>query len=120
MAASLSERIYSWDGVAGVLIYTAGSDSDGTMGGLVEMAKPEILVGVFERAITGAQWCSNDPVCMEMGKMGQGNNGSNLAACHNCCLVPETTCEYFNQELDRAMLLGDLHNPDAFRGFFTE
>jgi len=120
MAASLSERIYSWDGVAGVLIYTAGSDSDGTMGGLVEMAKPEILAVVFERSITGAHLCSNDPVCMELGKMGQGNNGSNLAACHSCCLVPETTCEYFNQELDRAMLLGDLHNPDAFRGFFTK
>jgi hypothetical protein len=119
MAASLSERIYAWNGVAGILIYTAGADSDGTMGGLVEMSKPEILKDVFERAISGAQWCSNDPVCMELGKMAQGALGSNLAACHNCCLIPETACEYFNQELDRALLVGDLHNPTGFKGFFS-
>lgn len=118
MAASLSERVYAWDGVAGILIYTAGADSDGTMGGLVEMAKPEILKEVFERAINGAQWCSNDPVCMELGQMAQGTLGSNLAACHNCCLIPETACDYFNQELDRALLVGDLHNPTGFKGFF--
>jgi hypothetical protein len=56
---------------------------------------------------------------MELGKMAQGTLGSNLAACHNCCLIPETACDYFNQELDRALLVGDLHNPTGFKGFFS-
>ncbi|MGH2390987.1 MAG: DrmB family protein, partial [Chloroflexota bacterium] len=48
-AASLSERIYARpvdveDGpMAGVLIYTAAPDSEGTLGGLVSLGQPEIL-----------------------------------------------------------------------------
>jgi hypothetical protein len=105
--------------MAGMLIYTASQDADGTMGGLVAQADPKSFEQVFERALVAAGWCSNDPVCMELGKDGQGVLGTNLAACHNCCLLPETSCQHFNQALDRALLLGDSTNPDGFDGFFA-
>lgn len=118
IAAALSEKIYSDEGQAGILIYTASPDADGTMGGLVEMAMPDLLARVFKNAIEAASWCSNDPVCMELGKDGQGLMGTNLAACHSCCLLPETACAHFNQALDRALLVGDLTDPLKFKGFF--
>jgi hypothetical protein len=117
-AAALAERIYSGENMAGILIYTASSDADGTMGGLVELAKPELLTKVFESAVEKARWCSNDPVCMELGRVGQGHHGTNLAACHSCALLPETACQNFNQSLDRATLIGDLTGQDKFFGFF--
>lgn len=120
IAASLSERIYSDEKSAGILIYTSSPDADGTMGGLVEMADPDAMKRVFENAIEKATWCSNDPVCMELGKEGQGNLGTNLAACHNCCLLPETACDHFNQALDRALLVGDTTDMSAFKGYFSQ
>lgn len=119
IAAALSERIYAGENMAGILIYTASPDADGTMGGLVEQSTPESMAKVFAEAIEAARWCSNDPVCMELGKDGQGILGTNLAACHNCCLLPETSCQHFNQALDRALLIGDTTNPDSFYGFFS-
>lgn len=118
IAASLAESIYAGPDMAGVLIYTASPDADGTMGGLVAQADPTSFAQVFERALEAASWCSNDPVCMELGKDGQGILGTNLAACHNCCLLPETSCQHFNQALDRALLLGDPTNPNSFHGYF--
>jgi hypothetical protein len=41
----------------------------------------------------------------------------NLAACHNCGLVPGTACEEFNRLLDRALLVGSLSEPSL--GFFA-
>jgi len=120
--ASLRERLYVSNNpdapMAGVLIYTAAGDSEGTMGGLVRMGKPKYLEPVLRRALEGAKWCSADPVCMEMGDSGgQGPDSCNLAACHSCALVPETACEEFNRFLDRALLVGSLANPDL--GFFA-
>ena len=54
----------------------------------------------------------------EMGTSGgQGPDSCNLAACHNCALVPETACERFNRYLDRALVTGSLDNSGA--GFFV-
>jgi hypothetical protein len=119
IAAALSERIYAAENMSGILIYTASPDADGTMGGLVEQSLPEAMAKVFGEAIEAARWCSNDPVCMELGKDGQGVLGTNLAACHNCCLLPETSCQHFNQALDRALLIGDTTDPSSFYGFFS-
>jgi hypothetical protein len=72
-SASLRERIYSADGdnpMAGILIYTAAGDSEGTMGGLVRMGQPDRLDDLVTRALNKAQWCSTDPVCIE--SKGQG------------------------------------------------
>jgi hypothetical protein len=103
--------------MAGVLIYTAAGDAEGTMGGLVRMGKSGYLEPVIERALDAASWCSADPVCMEMGSSGgQGPDSCNLAACHNCALVPETACERFNRYLDRALVNGSLNDPTM--GYF--
>ena len=121
-SAALRERIYvsedSEAQMAGLLIYTAAGDSEGTMGGLVRMGKPGNLEPVVQKALVEARWCSSDPVCMEMGvRGGQGPESCNLAACHNCSLVPETTCEEFNRFLDRAVVVGKVDNRQL--GYFN-
>ncbi len=121
-SASLRERLYVSDvdgrEMAGLLIYTAAGDSDGTMGGLVRMARPDNLRAVFEAALSKARWCSTDPVCMEVGEKGQGPESCNLAACHGCALVPETSCEEFNRFLDRGLVVGTLEDPGL--GYFSK
>ena len=98
--------------MAGILIYTASGDSEGTLGGLVRMGTPPALEATLQLALEGASWCSADPVCMELGDHGgQGPDSCNLAACHNCCLLPETACEEFNRFLDRGLLVGTPGNP---------
>lgn len=120
-SASLRERLYvSHEGtrnMAGLLIYTAAGDSEGTMGGLVRMARPEHLEPVFSSALDDAQWCSTDPVCMDSGEKGQGPDSCNLAACHGCALLPETSCEEFNRFLDRGLVVGTFDDPSL--GFFS-
>jgi hypothetical protein len=121
-SAALRERLYVSENpnapMASVLIYTAAGDAEGTLGGLVRMGRPGRLEPLLERALTAAQWCSADPVCMEMGLSGgQGPDSLNLAACHGCCLVPETACEEFNRLLDRGLLIGPFGNSAV--GFFN-
>lgn len=120
-SASLRERLYvsSAPGreMAGLLIYTAAGDSEGTMGGLVRMARPENLRSVFGSAVSGARWCSTDPVCMDVGEKGQGPDSCNLAACHGCGLLPETSCEEFNRFLDRGLVIGTFTDPAL--GYFS-
>ena len=121
-SAALRERLYVSESptapMAGILIYTAAGDAEGTLGGLVRMGKPGRLESLLERALLGARWCSADPVCMEMGQSGgQGPNSLNLAACHGCSLVPETACEEFNRLLDRGLVTGPFENPTI--GFFN-
>lgn len=120
-SAALRERLYVSAGakqMAGVLIYTAAGDAEGTMGGLVRMGKP----GYFESALLGAldaaRWCSADPVCMEIGELGQGPDSCNMAACHSCGIVPETACEEFNRFLDRGLVIGTHENPRL--GYFGD
>lgn len=120
-SASLRERLYVSSHpeapMAGLLIYTAAGDSDGTLGGLVRMGKPGNLEPVIRRALEVARWCSSDPVCMELGEQGrQGPDSCNLAACHSCALLSETSCEEFNRFLDRAVVVGTLAQPGL--GFF--
>ncbi|NWK54972.1 DUF1998 domain-containing protein [Verrucomicrobiaceae bacterium N1E253] len=108
-SSALRERLYvsddSADPMAGLLIYTAAGDSEGTLGGLVRLADPENLSRLVSNAIEEAQWCSADPVCRESADSGQGPESLNLAACHSCALLPETSCECFNRYLDRSLVL---------------
>lgn len=120
--ASLRERIYCGDApdgtpMLGILIYTAAGDTEGSLGGLARQADAERFLDTIVGAITEARWCSSDPLCIEA--RAQGRNGLNLAACHGCALLPETSCEHFNQFLDRAMLVGDLGGANH-KGFFSE
>lgn len=117
--ASLKERIYcseATDGkeMAGILIYTACGDSEGTLGGLVRQGRSDTFPSIFNKAIENARTCSNDPVCSL--SQGQGRDSLNLAACYSCTLIPETSCEEFNCFLDRGVVVGTFDNPNL--GFF--
>lgn len=114
-AASLRERLYTADDMAGVLIYTATSDSAGSLGGLVAQGEPRRLDQAIRSAVHRAAWCSSDPLCIESEASGTG--GTNLAACHACVLLPETSCEQNNILLDRALLVGTPEDPRL--GFFV-
>ena len=108
-AASLTERIYAWEGqgergaAAGILISTTSSDSEGTLGGLVELSNLEMITGIMQDALQKAERCSSDPIC---GHKLPVNPEEYLhgAACHFCLFVSETACEKSNRFLDRAML----------------
>ena len=112
-SASLRERIYCEDRIDaepmnGILIYTASGDSEGTMGGLVRQGEPGRLDVTLSEGLRTAGWCSSDPVCIE--SRGQGADNANLAACHGCILLSETSCEEGNRLLDRALLVGTLRD----------
>lgn len=115
-AASLKEKIYHSSSadmpMSGILIYTTIADIDGTLGGLVELAEPKRLIKVLSRVYEHMQWCSLDPVCGS--HTGQGPSLLNLAACHGCLLLPETSCAYGNILLDRILLKGDKELPSIF------
>lgn len=120
-SSALRERIYCniefpEETMNGVLIYTASGDSEGSLGGLVRQGKPGNLETVVSNAIETAKWCSSDPICIDTS--GQGPNSCNLAACHNCALLPETCCEHSNMLLDRAMVIGTLDQPSI--GYFYQ
>ncbi|MFY0690759.1 MAG: DUF1998 domain-containing protein [Paracoccaceae bacterium] len=106
-STSLRERIYCGPEsnlYCGVLVYTADSDSEGSMGGLVEMGGPDRIAEVIYRAVARSEWCSGDPVCRELESQGIGN--MNRAACHACSLVAETSCTYSNILLNRVLVSG--------------
>ncbi|GGE57417.1 DUF1998 domain-containing protein [Actibacterium pelagium] len=106
-STSLRERVYCGPEsnlYCGILIYTADSDSEGSMGGLVEMGGPERIAEVIYRSVAKSEWCSGDPVCRELESQGIGN--MNRAACHACSLVAETSCTYSNILLNRVLVSG--------------
>ncbi|MHA3700640.1 DrmB family protein [Jatrophihabitans sp. YIM 134969] len=112
-SASLRERVYAGtDQEAGVLIYTAAGDAEGTLGGLVRQGQPPRLAETILAALEDASWCSADPICRE--SHGQGLGSLNLAGCHGCALVAETSCERSNVLLDRVLLVGDEDTPGYF------
>ncbi|MBQ9812738.1 MAG: DUF1998 domain-containing protein, partial [Thermoguttaceae bacterium] len=111
--ASLCERLYCSEAnegkeMAGIFIYTASGDSEGTLGGLVRQGRPDAFPRIFRKAVNSARTCSNDPVCIM--SHGQGRDSLNLAACHACALLPETSCEEGNGFLDRGMITGTFEN----------
>ena len=120
-ASALRERLYVSEpegerpAMNGVLIYTGSPDSEGSLGGLVRLAEPELLEAIVQRTLNSAGWCGSDPVCIETDVAQSGERVSG-AACHCCLLLPETACEKFNRELDRAVLAGDADG--TFSGYF--
>lgn len=109
-ASSIRERIYALPGVGyGVLLHTGSSDSEGTLGGLVEVGRR--IQEHVRKALEMGGLCSNDPVCAEHEpentherRFLQG------AACHGCLLIAETSCEQHNDFLDRALVVPTLEN----------
>lgn len=117
--ASLRERIYARSDAgdnshAGVLIYTAAGDLEGTLGGLVRLAEPPAFAATLVAAVEQSRWCSADPVCIEAPA--RSLFGLNLAACHSCVFVAETSCPHWNLLLDRLLLIGGEGVPGYFEG----
>ena len=106
--------------MAGVLIYTSSSDSDGSLGGLVRQGEAELLGETICNMLQEASWCSSDPLCGD--SMAQGYESLNYAACHACTLLPETSCESRNCLLDRVSVVGkyDNYNLGYFGSFMEE
>ena len=119
--ASLKERIYSTFGKVarnGIMIYTSSSSSEGSLGGLVRLGSLEIFEDIMTNAIKNSNSCSRDPLCGDSNPViakkegiqtGIQLSGSN---CYSCTLLPETSCQNFNNLLDRWML------QDSNDGFF--
>jgi len=101
-SASLAERIYSGEDRAGILIYTAVPDAEGTLGGLVSLGEPASLTRLYQHAVAGALRCSSDPLCAERLPIDDILHG---AACHACLFLSETTCERGNRFLDRRFVV---------------
>lgn len=124
-AASLRERIYAADGdavsgagpMAGVLIYTAAPDSEGTLGGLVALGEPDELQRHLRAALREAVQCASDPLCAEHEPSIRGTT-VHAAACHACLFAPETSCERGNRYLDRSTLVSTIERDDL--AFFPE
>lgn len=117
-AASLRERLFVDNQMAGLLVYTASSDSAGSMGGVASMAEVDRLEAALQEGLQRLSWCSSDPVCIE--SLGAGADALNLAACHACVLLPETSCEMNNSYLDRALLFGTPEGGHEADGLFSE
>jgi hypothetical protein len=115
--ASLRERIYSRDPggdepeMAGVLIYTAAPDSEGTLGGLVSLGRPETLERHLDQALDNVRLCASDPLCAEHHPYRDGVT-LHAASCHACLFAPETSCERGNKYLDRAVLAATVESLD--------
>lgn len=120
-SSALRERIYCSSSqeenrMSGILIYTADGDSEGTMGGLVRQGKADFFPKTLFEAVSSAKWCSSDPLCIESD--GQGFQSMNLAACHACAMLSETSCEIMNRYLDRGLVVGTLENSEI--GFMSD
>jgi hypothetical protein len=103
---SLRERIYDVDGRLGFLVYTTVGDIEGTMGGLAALGRPGQLEPLLASAVSLADWCTIDPVCIEAGTPLALPATTAPGACHHCLLLPETSCELRNRGLDRAVVVG--------------
>ena len=110
--SSLQERLYVSDSMHGFLI-SAFDGTDGYLGGLSKLCNNiDNLREIITSALNRAKDCSLDPICYE--SEGQGIAQLNLAACHSCTLIPETSCELGNLFLDRRFLI------DEIFGYFKE
>ncbi len=114
-AASIRERIYSREATAdtaaqaGVLLYTATADSEGTLGGLVHLGRPENLGRLITGALEALRVCASDPLCAEHPPILDPRT-IHAACCHACLFASETSCERGNRYLDRAVLVPTLRD----------
>jgi hypothetical protein len=110
-ASSLKERVYALPSsrggefdCCGLLIYTASTGAQGTLGGLVGVAPR--FSNILAAALRRAEICSNDPICADHEPDNRsGDRATHGAACHGCLLIAETSCESRNLFLDRALLV---------------
>jgi hypothetical protein len=118
-ASAIRERIYCNPPdrpgalpMAGFLLSTGSSGSEGTLGGLVDQGRR--LQHHLDQALRRAKLCSHDPVCgrsqPDDSRPGRALLG---AACHGCLFIAECSCERANQYLDRALVVPTLGVDDG-------
>ena len=105
---SLKERLYfdTNNGRYGFLIYTIAG-SEGSYGGLTSLMPSDTnsdgtnsdgtnskILKLIERAKKRAEDCPNDPICINEGRH-----------CFACVDLPETSCERWNNDLNRGLFL---------------
>lgn len=101
--SSLQERLYVSPKMNGFLI-SAFDGTDGYLGGLTKLCTDlDRLQKIITNTLERAKDCSLDPICFE--SEGQGVAQLNLAACHACCIIPDTSCELGNLFLDRRIVI---------------
>ena len=123
-ASSIRERIYcapqgTADGeMAGILLSTGTTGSEGTLGGLVEEGRR--LRHHLREAWELGRLCSNDPVCAAHDpNAGADDRKLAGAACHGCLYIAECSCERFNRYLDRVLVVPTIGN-DPELAFFGD
>ncbi|MDA5279448.1 DUF1998 domain-containing protein [Streptomyces sp. Isolate_45] len=117
-ASGIGERIYARSGsdsMAGILLYTAAPDSEGTLGGLVNLGGQLRLGALIDQALEAARLCGSDPLCADHDPVAHGRLHG--AACHACLFAAETSCERGNHFLDRELLVETFSGRPG--GFFT-
>jgi hypothetical protein len=104
---SLSEYIFP--GVPAVLIYCQNSQGF-NLGSLFNTFEAYFDKWLL-RANSAAQKCVFDPICIERYK-----------ACTGCLYLNEVSCEHFNKDLDRSLIIGHLNKETRKRivGFWEE
>ncbi len=116
-ASAIRERIYAGSSGHAILLYTGGSGSEGTLGGLVDIG--QTIESHLTRALELGRLCSNDPVCAQHDPADPHEERFlHGAACHGCLLIAETSCERRNEFLDRALVVPTVATPDA--AFFPD
>jgi hypothetical protein len=117
-ASSLRERIYvlpremNTPSRCGLLIYTASTGNQGTLGGLVEVTRR--FGAILAAALEHQRLCSGDPVCADHDPATADEDRMlHGAACHGCLLISETSCEARNVYLDRSLLVPTVGRTNA-------
>ena len=118
---SLREKIYYEEDAIGFLIYTI-QGSEGSYGGLVSLMPSDTnsnssnsdakILKLIASATERAKDCPNDPICM--------NDERHPGHCFACVDLPETSCEMWNNDLNRSTFLkyalteiAQLHNNES-------
>lgn len=113
---SLKERIYYQDNDTpmGFLIYTI-QGAEGSYGGLTSLMPNKSnsdgtndnsrILAVINSATERAKDCTNDPICMHDG-----------GHCFACVDLPETSCEMWNNDLDRRVFLKYINREQSSNG----
>lgn len=104
---SLSEYIFS--GIPAILIYCQNSQGF-NLGSLFNTFEAYFDKWI-NKAYSSAQKCIFDPICIERQK-----------ACTGCLFVNEVSCQHFNKDLDRALVVGHVNRETQLKtaGFWEE
>ena len=105
-ASGIAERIYARSGdapMAGIMLYTAAPDSEGTLGGLVSLGRRDRLGSLISRRWT-RPGCARPTRCAPTMIRETGATCSGQPATR-CLFASETSCERGNHYLDRALLV---------------